>query len=170
MTAVWRWTVLDSPVGPIGVGIDCSGRLMRVWLGAKRPPPGLAADGRCAVACRKFVEQLREYFAGTRTRFEIEIDADGSEFERRVWRELVRIPYGETRTYADVARRVGGAAKARAVGRANAANPMPIVIPCHRVVGADGSLVGYGGGLGIKAALLRLEGALPSLRQLRLDL
>jgi O-6-methylguanine DNA methyltransferase len=88
-----------------------------------------------------------------------------------VWREVASIPYGETRSYGDVAARLGGSAVARAVGLANAANPIPIVIPCHRVVGADGALVGYGGGLAVKAALLRLEGArLAALDQLPLDL
>lgn len=171
MTALSRWDVLESPVGPIGVGLDPRGRLIRVWLGAELPPPELAADSRSPSACCVVTAQLSEYFAGTRTRFDIEIDAGGSAFEQRVWREVARIPYGETRSYGEVARRVGDGAAARAVGRANGANPLPIVIPCHRVVGADGSLVGYGGGLEIKAALLRLEGApLLSLRQLPLDL
>lgn len=171
MTAPAQWDILDSPVGPIGVGLDRSGRLLRVWFTGGRTPPALDDVRPSAAACAGIIGQLRDYFAGKRRNFDIEIAPRGSEFERRVWSEVARIPYGETRSYGEVARLVGGGAVARAVGRANGANPIPIVIPCHRVVGANGSLVGYGGGLATKAALLRLEGAsVPSLQQLRLDL
>ena len=101
--------------------------------------------------------QLREYFAGQRTAFELPLAPDGTTFQKRVWRELQEIPYGETISYGELARRAGNAKASRAVGAANGANPIPIVIPCHRVIGANGKLTGFGGGLPIKEALLALE-------------
>jgi methylated-DNA-[protein]-cysteine S-methyltransferase len=108
--------------------------------------------------------QLNEYFAGVRRSFDLEIAPAGTPFQQRVWRELTRIPWGETRSYRDIAVAVGRRGAARAVGMANNRNPLPIVIPCHRVIGADGSLTGYAGGLQTKAWLLALEGALPPTR------
>jgi methylated-DNA-[protein]-cysteine S-methyltransferase len=102
--------------------------------------------------------QLAEYFAGSRRQFDLPLDAIGTDFERRVWEALVEIPYGETRTYGGIAAAIGRPQACRAVGRANGLNPIPIIIPCHRVIGSDGSLTGYGGGLHIKRFLLRLEG------------
>jgi methylated-DNA-[protein]-cysteine S-methyltransferase len=110
------------------------------------------------------VEQLEEYFAGQRTAFDLPLAASGSPFEEAVWGAVAAIPYGETRSYGEVARAVGRPDRARAVGSANARNPVAIIVPCHRVIGSDGSLTGYGGGLERKRALLELEGALqPSL-------
>jgi methylated-DNA-[protein]-cysteine S-methyltransferase len=105
-------------------------------------------------------QQLAEYFAGRRTEFALPLDLAGTAFQRRAWLALLEIPYGETRTYAEQARRLGLAHGARAVGSANARNPLPIVIPCHRLVGSTGKLTGYAGGLAYKERLLRLEGAL----------
>jgi len=102
--------------------------------------------------------QLAEYFAGTRRAFALPLAPAGTEFERRVWQALGAIPYGETRSYAEVAQAIGRPAACRAVGRANGRNPIAIVIPCHRVIGSDGSLTGYGGGLDLKRFLLDLEG------------
>jgi methylated-DNA-[protein]-cysteine S-methyltransferase len=104
--------------------------------------------------------QLAEYFAGRRQRFELPLDLAGTDFQRRAWVALAEIPYGETRTYAEQARRLGLVHGARAVGSANARNPLPIVIPCHRLVGSTGELTGYAGGLDRKERLLRLEGAI----------
>jgi methylated-DNA-[protein]-cysteine S-methyltransferase len=101
--------------------------------------------------------QLAEYFGGKRRDFDLPLDPRGTDFQRRVWRLLLRIPYGETTSYGALARELGDAGAARAVGLANGSNPIPIVIPCHRVIGADGSLTGFGGGLAIKSALLDLE-------------
>jgi O-6-methylguanine DNA methyltransferase len=109
-------------------------------------------------ACWSVVEQLDEYFRGRRRAFDLELSPRGTEFQLRVWRELMRIPYGETISYQELSRRIGNPSATRAVGRANGANAIPIVIPCHRVIGADGSLTGYGGGLDIKRKLLALEG------------
>jgi methylated-DNA-[protein]-cysteine S-methyltransferase len=106
--------------------------------------------------------QLDEYFAGERTRFELELasQAAAPELDRRVWAELRRIPYGRTTSYGEIARAIGAPAAARAVGIANARNPLAIIVPCHRVIGTDGSLTGYGGGIEQKRLLLELEGAL----------
>ena len=101
--------------------------------------------------------QLQEYLAGDRTAFDLPLRARGNAFEQLVWDELVRIPYGETASYGEIARRIGHPGSARAVGRANARNPIAIVVPCHRVIGSDGSLTGYGGGLDLKRSLLTLE-------------
>jgi methylated-DNA-[protein]-cysteine S-methyltransferase len=105
------------------------------------------------------IEQLQQYFAGTRTAFELSLAPQGTDFQRAVWRELQRIPYGQTISYGNLARRLGNAKASRAIGLANGANPLPVVVPCHRVIGADGSLTGFGGGLAIKRALLGLEQA-----------
>ena len=101
--------------------------------------------------------QLLEYFEGKRTAFDLPLDLRGTPFQLEVWRALLAIPYGETRSYAEIARAVGRPAAVRAVGAANGANPIAIVVPCHRVIAADGSLGGYGGGLELKARLLAME-------------
>jgi len=101
--------------------------------------------------------QLSEYFAGTRTQFELPLEPRGTEFQKKVWRSLRRIPFGTTKSYAEIARAIGSPRACRAVGAANSKNPLPIVVPCHRVVGANGALTGFGGGLETKAKLLALE-------------
>ena len=106
--------------------------------------------------------QLREYFAGTRRTFDLPLAPRGTDFQLGVWQALRAIPFGETWSYAQLATRIGNASAMRAVGAANGRNPIPIIVPCHRVIGADGSLTGFGGGLPAKMFLLRLEGALPS--------
>jgi methylated-DNA-[protein]-cysteine S-methyltransferase len=102
--------------------------------------------------------QLRAYFAGELQRFDLPLDLDGTPFQKRVWKELETIPFGETRSYAAIAEAIGSPLAVRAVGAANGANPAPIVVPCHRVIGSGGKLVGYGGGLELKKRLLALEG------------
>lgn len=105
-------------------------------------------------------DQLKEYFAGTRKEFEVPLDIDGTDFQKRVWNELQNIPYGKTISYKTLSEKLGDVKAIRAVGKANGQNPIAIIIPCHRVIGADGSLIGYAGGLIIKEKLLHLEGAL----------
>jgi methylated-DNA-[protein]-cysteine S-methyltransferase len=105
------------------------------------------------------IRQLRAYFAGELRRFDLPLDMQGTGFQLRVWRELEAIPFGETRSYSQVAAAIGAHRAVRAVGAANGANPIPIIVPCHRVIGAAGALVGYGGGLPLKKRLLELEGA-----------
>jgi methylated-DNA-[protein]-cysteine S-methyltransferase len=107
------------------------------------------------------LKQLSEYFAGARRNFDLPLAPEGTDFQRAVWRALLNIPYGETLSYGELACRIGNPRASRAVGLANGANPLPIVVPCHRVIGADGSLTGFGGGLAIKQRLLGLERARP---------
>jgi len=111
-------------------------------------------------AMQVYVRELEEYFAGQRRKFQFPLDLRGTDFQRACWRALLAIPYGETRTYADIARAVGKPQGFRAVGMANNRNPVAIVVPCHRVIASDGTLCGYGGGLDLKRKLLELEGAL----------
>jgi methylated-DNA-[protein]-cysteine S-methyltransferase len=145
-------TQFSSPVGPLTLeGDDHS--LTRLGFGAPFSSQGDAASVAAAAI------QLEQYFAGERTEFDLDIDLAGTPFERRVWEEVRAIPYGETATYAEIARRVGSASACRAVGRANGRNPIAVIVPCHRVIGSDGSLTGYAGGLGMKRALLDLERA-----------
>jgi methylated-DNA-[protein]-cysteine S-methyltransferase len=106
------------------------------------------------------VRQLRAYFAGALREFRLPLDMQGTEFQKRVWGQVAAIPYGETRSYLQIATAIGSPRAVRAVGAANGANPVPIVVPCHRVIGAKGKLVGYGGGLAMKKRLLELEGAI----------
>ena len=113
-----------------------------------------------ASAMQSYVRELQEYFAGQRREFSFALDLRGTDFQLACWRALLAIPYGETRTYGDIARAVGRPHGFRAVGRANNRNPVAIVVPCHRVIASDGTLCGYGGGLDIKRSLLELEGAL----------
>jgi methylated-DNA-[protein]-cysteine S-methyltransferase len=108
---------------------------------------------------REAANQLQAYFAGTLRQFDIPLDMLGTDFQKRVWRQLEEIPYGETRSYAQIAAAVGRPKAVRAVGAANGSNPVAIVVPCHRVIGANGKLTGYGGGLPLKKRLLELEGA-----------
>lgn len=107
---------------------------------------------------KKAARELEEYFAGKRRRFTFKMSPSGTDFQKKVWKALEQIPYGETRTYGEIARAIGKPKAARAVGMANNRNPLSIVVPCHRVIGSTGDLVGYGGGLSLKTKLLKLEG------------
>jgi methylated-DNA-[protein]-cysteine S-methyltransferase len=118
-----------------------------------REDPGHAPLAECA-------RQLADYFEGKRQCFDLPLAPEGTEFQQRVWREIARIPYGETLTYAELATRAGAPGAARAAGAATGRNPLTIVVPCHRVLGSDGSLTGYAGGIGRKTRLLEIEGAL----------
>lgn len=151
-----RLRTMDSPVGQLTLaGRD--GRLMHLRMVDQTYEPSRvdwAADGK---AFPDAVEQLEEYFAGDRTEFELDLDLVGTDFQRRVWAALQTIPYGETRSYGEIARQIGSPGAFRAVGLANGHNPIGIVVPCHRVIGSNGSLTGYGGGLDRKRALLAME-------------
>lgn len=109
---------------------------------------------------REPIRQLRAYFAGRLQQFDLPLAAEGTEFQMRVWKALCRVPYGRTASYGEIARTVGNPAASRAVGLANGRNPIAIVVPCHRIIGSNGRMVGYGGGLDYKQLLLRLEGAI----------
>ncbi len=115
------------------------------------------ANGALPTALAQAKRQLEEYFAGERREFDLPLAAGGTDFQRRVWAELRRIPFGETISYGELAARIGRPTASRAVGAANGGNPLPVVVPCHRVIGSSGRLVGYGGGLPTKQALLDLE-------------
>jgi methylated-DNA-[protein]-cysteine S-methyltransferase len=141
---------LPSPVGPLVLEGD-DDRLTRLGFGTPASPQGDAA----AVAAAAI--QLEQYFAGERTEFDLDLEPRGTPFERRVWDAVRAIPYGETASYADIARRIGRPGACRAVGRANGRNPLAVIVPCHRVVGSDGSLTGYAGGIDAKRVLLDLE-------------
>ena len=147
------WTTTDSPVGPLLLTSD--GRALTRVLFDADPEPAWSTQP-CELLDRA-VEQLREYFAGERTEFDLPLAPDGTPFQRRVWEALRTIPYAETISYRQLATRVGNPSASRAVGLANGRNPISLVVPCHRVIGADGSLTGYGGGLDRKRTLLDLE-------------
>jgi len=182
---ILRCTKFESPVGPLFLAASDKG-LIALEFDARLPgqqtirpnPRDVRAErsrdgadsgkrGKNAIQLvasgaemRLYCQQLEEYFAGERKQFEFPLDLRGTDFQVACWRALLEIPYGETRTYADIARAVGKPQGFRAVGMANNRNPIAIVVPCHRVIASDGTLCGYGGGLEIKGKLLELEGAL----------
>jgi methylated-DNA-[protein]-cysteine S-methyltransferase len=153
-TAYCYWDLVASPFRSLTVAVDGDGRLVEIRFDRRRPE-----GRRDAKRCKDAATQLGEYFAGKRREFELALAPVGTEFQLRVWNALRAIPYGAVRNYADIARAIGQPGAARAVGRANGCNPLPIVIPCHRVVASDGTIGGYSGGLAIKHRLLALEGA-----------
>lgn len=141
---------LDSPIGVLGLTAR-DGFIVKIVFGGVKEP-----DGRDPALDAAEI-QLKEYFAGARREFELPIRPEGTPFQQKVWRALMEIPYGETRAYSEIAAAAGSPRAARAVGMANHVNPIPVVIPCHRVVGKGGSLTGYAGGLDMKSTLLELE-------------
>lgn len=153
------WHEFDSPVGRLLLAGDGKSLIQVGFQSGPRPlhpADGWIADG---APFRVAITQLDQYFAGERRGFDLPLAPRGTDFQRRVWRLLREIPYGKTLSYGELARRIGNPNASRAVGLANGANPLPIIVPCHRVIGADGSLTGFGGGLPIKRKLLALEGA-----------
>ena len=150
-----RWGSFDTRFGRFGAVVDDEGTLVRFRFHAERRPDYGIEDDAAIAHVR---EQVDEYCAGRRKSFKLCYRFDGgSDFERTVWAAMVRIPFGETVSYGALAREAGDAGAARAVGVACNRNPLPLVVPCHRVVGADGALVGFGGGLPLKRALLDFE-------------
>lgn len=149
--------VIDSPLGPLTlVGVD--GALTGVWFEQHARRPAVSAFGeRDEAALGDVVAQLGEYFDGRRTTFDVEMSPEGTDFDRSIWQLVSEIPYGDTRSYGQLAARLGDPAPAQAVGAAIGRNPVCVVVPCHRVIGADGRLVGYAGGLGRKRDLLHRE-------------
>ena len=155
-------SMLETPFGEIQIGVDDDGVLLELRLPNRGPfsPKRISLPPAAAAGMEAVRAQLREYFAGTRRTFDLPLDARGTEFERTVWQRLRSIPYGTTTSYGTIAAELRLVNGARAVGRANGANPIPIVIPCHRVIGSNGELTGFGGGLPLKRALLEFEGAI----------
>ncbi len=168
-----RYANFSSPVGPLFIAASARG-LVALEFDARlpgqqsiRPNPRDLREERkgfafeeCANNLQPCVRELQEYFAGQRREFTFPLDLRGTDFQLACWRALLAIPYGETRSYADIALAVGKPNAFRAVGMANNRNPIAIVVPCHRVIASNGSLCGYGGGLEVKRKLLELEGAL----------
>jgi methylated-DNA-[protein]-cysteine S-methyltransferase len=147
------YTYVDTPIGALLVAGDTGGIVEIHFAGAKPKPGWRRDDDSLADAA----SQLHAYFDGNLRAFDLPLKTDGTEFQQTVWRALREIPYGETTTYSTIARQIGKPAAVRAVGAANGANPIPIVIPCHRVIGASGSMTGFGGGIDVKKRLLDLE-------------
>ncbi len=168
-----RYARMASPVGELTLVAD-NGALVRITFEVDPWKPA-AGDVEDTAALAPVIEQLREYFGGERREFAVAFNFEGTEFQKKVWRALAAIPFGETVTYGELARRAGSPAAARAVGAACGSNPVPLIIPCHRAVGSDGSLTGFGGGLDAKRWLLAheaaragllaaVDGALPAVR------
>lgn len=155
----------DSPIGPLMIAVSERGLRALYMQQHRHVPDAVPADwvtaggfdGPQRALLDRAVRQLDEYFAGTRVDFDLPVDVEGSAFQRTVWGGLSRIPYGATVSYGELARRIGHAKAVRAIGLANGRNPVSIIVPCHRVIGADGSMTGYGGGVERKVFLLALE-------------
>jgi methylated-DNA-[protein]-cysteine S-methyltransferase len=158
-----NYTQIDSPLGPLLLAADDAGLREILFVHGRhhaKPDPSWEKD---EAPLKGTIRQLRSYFAGKLENFDLALAPAGTPFQLEVWRRLCEIPYGETISYGELARRIGNPNASRAVGLANGSNPIPIVIPCHRVIGSNGQLTGYGGGLPLKEKLLALER-----RQLRL--
>jgi methylated-DNA-[protein]-cysteine S-methyltransferase len=151
MATCYQW--IESPIGKLLLAADDAG-LSRVGFAEAQPNPAWTLGGE---ALREAAAQLGAYFAGDLQRFELKLNPAGTPFQLRVWEALRDIPYGETISYGELARRIGNPSASRAVGLANGANPIAVVVPCHRVIGSNGKLTGYGGGLDRKRRLLDLE-------------
>lgn len=151
MKRVWYYRF---PVGDLGIAEE-DGGICNIFVKSAEPPPHMAEEETPLL--RQAAAQLEEYFAGRRERFDLPLQLAGTEFQRSVWAALQQIPYGQTRSYGQIAAAVGNPKGSRAVGMANNRNPVMIVVPCHRVIGGNGAMVGYAGGLEIKRRLLDLE-------------
>ena len=157
-----KYRFLESPIGELLLAGDAAG-LRIIGFPSGKGKVGIEADWVRDDACfADAASQLDEYFAGKRREFDLRLAPTGTAFQLAVLEALLTIPLGETRSYLDIARQIGRPSAVRAVGAANGRNPLPIVIPCHRVIGTDGSLTGFGGGLDVKRFLLRLEGVSPA--------
>ncbi len=160
---------VDTPIGGLLLVGDEDALCGVHFQDGKRGPTKPAQEWeRSEKPFREVVRQLKAYFAGKLTEFDLPLAPQGTEFQLKVWQTLRTIPYGETWSYGELARRIRRPHAPRAVGAANGQNPIPVIVPCHRVIGADGSLTGFGGGLPIKQTLLALEGALPQQKQSKL--
>ena len=151
-------TTFETQIGPLTAAVNEEGALLALHFGSEidsRDTPGEQIED--AGRCGHVVNQLKEYFAGERREFDLKLAARGTEFQRSVWNALAQIPYGQSISYGELAARLGSPGAVRAVGQANGANPIAIVVPCHRVIGANGKLTGYAGGLAHKHHLLAHE-------------
>lgn len=154
---------MQSPIGPLVIGVSDKGLAIIEFDQGNFPKGRLAQAAHWVESPKRteaVVRELKEYFDGKRREFTVPLDLQGTEFQKKCWRALLKIPYGKTKSYGDIARAIGSPQGFRAVGMANHDNPVPIIVPCHRVLASNGSLHGYGGGLDIKRKLLELEGVL----------
>jgi methylated-DNA-[protein]-cysteine S-methyltransferase len=157
------FTQIESPLGPLLLASDEKGLREIQFANGRHSAQAKPEWREDSAALKPAIDQLRAYFAGELKDFNLPLAPEGTPFQQKVWGDLCKIPYGETISYGELARRIGNPNASRAVGLANGSNPIPIIIPCHRVIGSNGKLTGYGGGLPIKEKLLALEK-----RQLRL--
>lgn len=144
----------NTKIGPITI-VEQNGKIIEIRFGKE-----YREIQKETIVIQQASKQLEEYFVGRRKKFTVEIEAKGTAFQQQVWEALRQIPYGETRTYGQIAQKIGNVNASRAVGMANNKNPIPIIIPCHRVIGSNGKLIGYAGGLDIKEKLLEIENTL----------
>ena len=161
MTSITYYTFIESPIGPLQLisdGVALTGLFMNEHKNGPRPGEDWVRDDTHALLIEA-QRQIAAYFTGKRKTFDLPLAPRGTEFQRRVWDALNGIPYGTTLSYGELARRIGDPKASRAVGLANGSNPISIIVPCHRVIGANGKLTGYGGGIERKRALLKLEGS-----------
>lgn len=156
---VYVHKIVKTPVGALTLVASDKGLAAILWENDKpgRVRLDIGREDKKHAVIAEAERQLKEYFAGTRNRFDLPLDFTGTPFQKKVWQALCRIPFGETRSYADIAKEVGSPKAVRAVGSANGKNPISIVAPCHRVIGKNGKLTGFAGGLEVKAFLLGLE-------------
>jgi len=157
------YTQIDSPLGSLLLAADAAGLRQILFVNGRHPAKPKASWKEDRAPLKETIHQLQAYFAGELENFDLQLAPEGTPFQLAVWHRLCDIPYGETISYGELATRIGNPKASRAVGLANGSNPIPIVIPCHRVIGSNGKLTGYGGGLPFKEKLLALER-----RQLRL--
>jgi methylated-DNA-[protein]-cysteine S-methyltransferase len=157
------YTRIDSPVGKLLLAADAQGLRQVSFESSKRAAPVQRQWRENNSPFAEVIRQLQAYFGGELREFKLRLAPEGTEFQLRVWNSLRTIPYGETISYAQLAQKIGNPQAVRAVGLANGCNPIPIIVPCHRVIGSDGSLTGFGGGLANKKILLALESRQPSL-------
>ena len=151
---------MDTPLGPLRVAGTAQGLTEVGFMEGERPPVQVPHGRKEREILSEAQQQLQEYFEGRLRQFTLPVAPAGTPFQQRVWQELQKVPWGTTTSYGEIAKRIGQPTAVRAVGSANGRNPVAIVIPCHRVIGSDGSLTGYAGGLATKRRLLQLEGAL----------
>ena len=149
-----------TPIGLLRIAVDATGLRCVMFENNKYDSPNRNEWRQDKVVTREAREQLLQYFSGERREFDLKMNLAGTEFQQRTWQTLASIPYGQTWSYADLANRVGSPKAVRAVGAANGRNPLPIVLPCHRVIGSNGTLTGFGGGLPVKKWLLEHESGL----------
>lgn len=163
MNAVYT-QMIEAPFGPLHCAVNEAGEVVSIHFVASRAPRATADEVVNPRKLEPLARQLREFFDGSRTEFDLPLAPKGTEFQKMVWTELRRIPYGSTKSYKEIALLIGRPEAMRAVGSANGSNPIPIVVPCHRVIGADGSLTGFGGGLPVKRWLLEHEAGFARLK------